>query len=172
MYQRLRVYITGKPGVGKTTLLLKVVNGLTKKGVSVSGFYCPEVREGDKRVGFKIKSIDGEIEDWLATIHGSSTVKVGKYNVTVKEETVRKLENNIISAKVIAIDEIGPMELSISSLRNLINRIIQGDHNIIAVVHRKVPIKEGKIYTVTYDNRDGLWKDIIDYISNFLFSSK
>jgi nucleoside-triphosphatase THEP1 len=33
--------ITGEPGVGKTTLLMKVVEFLKSKGINIYGFYCP-----------------------------------------------------------------------------------------------------------------------------------
>jgi len=171
MLKPLRVYITGEPGVGKTTLLLKVVDELLHKGIYVSGFYCPEVREKGKRIGFKIRSFDGKIEDWLANIYGKSNTKVGKYNVVLTEETIKRLEE-IFKADILAIDEIGPMELSIPKLKELIDKILQSNYNLIAVTHRKIKLTDGKMYIVTQSNRDLLVDEILNYILDSLHSSK
>jgi len=172
MLKPLRIYITGEPGVGKTTLLLKIVNELSRKGINVSGFYCPEVRERGKRVGFKIKSFDGKIEDWLANIYGENNIKIGKYNVILTEETIKKLEEEIFKADILAIDEIGPMELSIPKLKGLIDKILQSNYNLIAVVHRRIKLTDGKIYIVTRSNRELLADEILNYILASLHSSK
>jgi len=172
MLKPLRIYITGEPGVGKTTLLLKIVNELSRKDIHVSGFYCPEVRERGKRVGFKIKSFDGKIEDWLANIYGESNIKIGKYNVILTEETIKKLEEEIFKADILAIDEIGPMELSIPKLKGLIDKILRSNYNLIAVVHRRIKLTDGKIYVVTQSNRDLLVDEILNYILASLHSSK
>ena len=172
MLKPLRVYITGEPGVGKTTLLLKVVNELLNKGLKVSGFYCPEVREKGRRIGFKIRSFDGKIEDWLANIYVESNIKIGKYSVILSEETIKKLEEEIFKADILAIDEIGPMELSIPRLKELIDKILKSNYNLIAVVHRKIKLSDGKTYIVTRENRDLLPNEILNYILNFLQISK
>ena len=172
MLKPLRIYITGAPGVGKTTLLLKIINELLREGINVSGFYCPEVREKGTRVGFKIKSFDSKIEDWLANIYGESNIKIGKYNVILSVETVKKLEEEIFKANILAIDEIGPMELSIPRLKELIDKILRGNYNLIAVVHRKIKLTEGKTYIVTRENRDLLYNEILNYIFHFLHTSK
>lgn len=47
-------FITGRPGVGKTTVLLNVANGLRDKGYSVGGMLSRELREEGARVGFEL----------------------------------------------------------------------------------------------------------------------
>lgn len=47
-------------GVGKTTLVQKVCEGLASSGVGLEGFYTEEVREGGRRVGFDVVTVTGE----------------------------------------------------------------------------------------------------------------
>ena len=46
--------LTGSPGVGKTTMLLRVVESLKAKGYGVGGMISREVRSDGARVGFEV----------------------------------------------------------------------------------------------------------------------
>lgn len=170
MQKPLRVYLTGEPGVGKTTLFMKIVNEIQRRGLDISGFYCPEIRERGSRVGFKIKSLDNEVEDWLASIYVKSDIKIGKYYIILKDDTVDKLKSKIEKATIVGIDEIGPMELSVPKLKDLINYILKEKTYVIAVVHRKILFKDGKTFKVTHENREALLNEILSYIISFLNS--
>jgi nucleoside-triphosphatase len=50
--------ITGLPGVGKTTLIKKLYEGL--KDFRPVGFYTEEIREGGERKGFQLISLEGK----------------------------------------------------------------------------------------------------------------
>ena len=58
--------LTGSPGVGKTTLLLKVVEALRAKGYSVGGMISREVRSCGTRIGFEILDLNTGKSGWLA----------------------------------------------------------------------------------------------------------
>jgi len=61
----VRLAVTGRPGVGKTTLCMKVYNAL-KDEMVVKGFITREVREKGVRVGFKLVDLASGEESWLA----------------------------------------------------------------------------------------------------------
>jgi len=62
--------ITGSPGVGKTTLLLRIVEALKAKGYSVGGMVSREVRSCGARVGFEIIDLaDNTKRGWLAHVN-------------------------------------------------------------------------------------------------------
>jgi hypothetical protein len=66
---RKRVLVlTGAPGVGKTSVIIKTVDALKAKGFSVGGMISREVREGNVRVGFEILNLTNSKHGWLA--HG------------------------------------------------------------------------------------------------------
>ena len=50
--------LTGVPGVGKTTIVSKVAAGLS--GRRNRGFVTDEIREGERRVGFEIRTFGGK----------------------------------------------------------------------------------------------------------------
>ncbi len=160
------VVITGRPGVGKTTLFRRVVERLQASGVRVGGFICPEVRVGGRRIGFRIVSLDGSMEAWLARIEGCDGPRVGRYRVCREAEDVARnaVDTAIRSADLIAIDEIGPMELRSPGIRSAILDALMSGKPGLFVAHLRLsdpevlPLlrREGVWFTVTLENRDTL----------------
>ncbi|MEM0026314.1 MAG: NTPase [Ignisphaera sp.] len=178
----LKLAITGDPGVGKTTLLLKLVKYISSAGVPVYGFYCPEVREEGRRIGFKIVDIAKNSEGWLALVpekaiemgyNISARKKIGRY-VLIHDEA-EKIGKEALALHnrdaVLAIDEIGPMELSISGLREAIIKAIGLSNNLMVTIHRNMKDKEiwdllhnkgVEIMVLTKMNRDEMFSTIIN----------
>jgi nucleoside-triphosphatase len=106
--------ITGPPGSGKTTAIVKVAEVLASRGVAVGGFYTREVREGGVRKGFEIVTIPEGETAWLALRGGVSRYRVGSYAVfpeNLERVGLPKLEKAVGEGKVLLVDEVGPMEL-------------------------------------------------------------
>ncbi len=77
--------ITGNPGIGKTTLIIKVVDALKKEQVNVGGMVSREVREDNVRVGFELTDLNSLKRGWLAHVNEKSKAKVGKYYVNIED---------------------------------------------------------------------------------------
>ncbi len=162
----MKVFLTGEPGVGKTTAFFKIVNELKSRGYSVGGFYCPEVREGGIRVGFKIVDLETSKWKWLARVDAKSEIKVGKYFVQPEaEEIVLELERRLERYKILAVDEIGPMELSLPAIKRFIDEVLALDKPLLAVVHRKVRLKGDYTFVVTRENRNEIPEKVIELFS-------
>jgi len=69
------VLLTGRPGVGKTTLIQKWV---ASRPGRCGGFYTQELRESGTRVGFEIVTLDGK-RALLAHVRRPGPPRVGKY---------------------------------------------------------------------------------------------
>jgi nucleoside-triphosphatase len=175
MNKPLRIFITGPPGVGKSTLLIELINELKNRGLKVAGFYCPEVRENGIRVGFRIIDISSGQQGWLAKV-GYGRLMVGKYSIV--ENDILKIANLVVksldSADVIALDEIGPMELKVDKLREIINLSLSMNKVILAVVHRSLVnnFNGNEIIFMNSKNRNILKQYILDkYFKTNLFFS-
>jgi nucleoside-triphosphatase THEP1 len=59
--------LTGRPGVGKTTALIKILHMLQADGHVVGGFYTREVRSGGVRRGFEVYDIMSGKKGMLAS---------------------------------------------------------------------------------------------------------
>ncbi|MEM1628435.1 MAG: NTPase [Desulfurococcaceae archaeon] len=161
--------ITGKPGVGKSTLFNDVVEMLIKNNYVVGGVKTPEVRDKGIRIGFKIIDIMTGEEAWLAKKGIPGNVRIGSYTIMVDQASSlveRALKRAIESAMVIGVDEVGPMELKLPVFKPMLIRAIESGKPIILVIHYNLSDidilkrieKTLKRVTLTIENREELRK--------------
>jgi len=111
--------LTGRPGVGKTTVVQAVVRLFPGE---VGGFLTGEIRERGTRKGFSITSVEGE-SAVMAHVDFWSSVRVGKYAVDVpafERIALPGLRDAIQRKRIIVIDEIGKMELASRKFREAV----------------------------------------------------
>uniref|UniRef100_A0A3Q1GD52 Nucleoside-triphosphatase, cancer-related n=1 Tax=Acanthochromis polyacanthus TaxID=80966 RepID=A0A3Q1GD52_9TELE len=180
------VFLTGPPGVGKTTLVQKACEALVSSGVGVEGFYTEEVREGGRRVGFDVVTVTGErghlsrIRDNASASHGGREYMVGQYVVDLPsfENLALPLFRNVGAAdgssrKVFVIDEIGKMELFSQSFIRAVRKTLDSSS---CTILGTIPIPKGKplglveevrsrrdvkVFTVSKENRNAILQDIL-----------
>jgi nucleoside-triphosphatase len=172
--------LTGNPGVGKTTVLMKTVNTLKKSGYKVGGIISREVREGGTRVGFEILDLNSSKRGWLAHINQKKGPRVGKYRVNIEDLTAigaRAILDAVENCDVIAIDEIGPMELFSEKFKEAVRKTLENRKLVIAIIHWKAQDmlisearkrEDAEIITVTHENREKLHEQIADKALRFL----
>ncbi len=172
--------LTGSPGVGKTTVLAKTVSGLKERNVLIGGMFTREVREGTKRVGFEIIDIISLKHGWLAHVNQQGGPQLGKYHVNLRNlESIGALAINVAAQKcdIIAVDEIGPMELFSIKFREAAQKALDGKKLVIAVVHWKAQDKlvleaknraDAETLTVTVENREMLHEVLVKKAIAFL----
>jgi nucleoside-triphosphatase len=159
---------------------MKTVDALKARGYSVGGVISREARVGWMRVGFEILDLGSGSRGWLAHVNQKIGPRVGKYRVKL-EDLDDIGANAIINAAenfdVVAIDEIGPMELFSEKFKEAIKRAVESKKLVIGVVHWKVRdrlIEEVKnredteMITVTYENRNKLHETIVEKTVEFL----
>jgi len=75
-----KILLTGPPGVGKTTVIRKIAALLSAEA---SGFYTEEKREGGRRVGFDIVTLNGRRAP-LSHMEIPGKTRVGRYGVDIQ----------------------------------------------------------------------------------------
>jgi len=128
------ILLTGRPGIGKTTVIAEVLRGL--KGVSASGFYTREIRPARTREGFEAITLEDK-RAVLAHIKSPSQHRVSKYGVELAEfeaTIVPAIEPALTEAEVIVIDEIGKMECFSAKFREAVVRALDSDKVVLGTI--------------------------------------
>lgn len=175
--EKRNLFLMGRPGIGKTTIIQKVVNQL--HGIKAAGFFTEEIRGQDgTRTGFSVQTLEGK-KEMLAQAGLTSSVYVGKYgvNLEVIENTINPvIEDALKSARILIIDEIGKMETASGRFRQLVERALDSDLKVIATIpsYKLSFVDELKkrsdvvIVEVTSGNRDEWPRVIISSLYDFL----
>jgi len=167
------ILITGVPGVGKTTLIMKIVEAM--EGVGTVGFYTDEIRERGIRTGFSLTSITGG-RSILSHVNTKSRFRVGKYGVDVAgfESFIERISFFDETTGMIVIDEIGKMECFSAKFTKLVRALLDLEKLFIATIALKgegliAEVKrrpDVELFEITRDNRNYLLQRILDYTSS------
>lgn len=132
-----KILLTGLPGCGKTTAVMRIVANINSK--KVTGFYTQEIRENNTRKGFSWACLDGAT-GILAHTDIKSPFKVGKYSVDVagfEQSVVPVLDIEHSDAELFVIDEIGKMECFSKKFIAAVHRLFASDKSVLATVAQK-----------------------------------
>lgn len=166
--------LTGRPGVGKTTVVKQVAERL---GDRAGGFYTEEIRGGSqRRVGFRLVTLDGDTAIMAHTdLRGKRRPQVSRYGVDVaviEDVGVAALRQAIGSRQVVIVDEIGKMELFCESFKEAVSDAVEAKNPVLAAVmsgtHPWVDDLKAKpgveLWRVTVANRDALAEQASEWL--------
>ena len=163
------ILLTGRPRVGKTTIIKDVVRTLPGQA---GGFYTEEMRERGRRQGFKIVTLDGR-EGILAHVGIKSRMRVSKYGVNLADLEgigVAAIREALAQKDYVVIDEIGKMELFSQAFRDAVWEAIHSDKPVLGTItlsshpwaDRVKALPQVTIIEVTKAKRDKMAQQVLD----------
>ncbi len=167
----MKVFLTGSPGSGKSTVMLKVIERLGAEGLKVGGITTPEVR-GPRgyRIAFKVVDLASGEEGTLASVDQPVGPRVGRYHVNIQDferVALPALNYALEECDVVCIDELGTMEFFSAKFKQKVKEILESGKPVVAVVHRnyaKLYEKTGTMLQVTPENREKITRLIASKI--------
>ncbi len=166
----MALLLTGRPGVGKTTVLRAAARTLA--GVPLVGFYTEEIRAGRERRGFRLVTFGGE-EAVIAHVDRPPP-RVSKYGVDVAtiDRFAATLRVSRDPSAIYLIDEIGQMECLSAAFIDAIRRLLESGRPLVATVAQRGGVfiadvkrwRDAEVWTVTQTTRDALPDRIVAWV--------
>jgi len=163
------IFLTGNPGCGKTTVIVRLAEMLRKAGVPAAGFYTEEIREQGRRVGFGIRTLGGK-SGVMSHVNIRSPHRVSKYGVDVAafERLALPPLSPTGEAKAFLIDEIGKMEAFSKNFIAAVETLLGRNVPVVATISQrgggaiqKIRSRsDAELITVTPANRENLPKEL------------
>ncbi len=163
--------ITGVPGIGKTTIVKKVITSLAD--LNIGGFYTEEIRVNNVRQGFELVTFQGK-RLVMAHIDSDSAYRVGKYGVDVEaiDAAVEMTLSEDRSPELFIIDEIGKMECFSDIFVKRMSSLLDSGRPVVATIALKggefiseVKNRAGvELWEVTKKNRNDMAAKIASWI--------
>lgn len=134
MASAARILLTGRPGVGKTT----IVRRFLETGPAVAGgFLTEEIRRGGRRVGFAVRDVHSGREGILAAADRRQGPRVGRYRVDLasfESVGVGALRQAMAREGCVVIDEIGKMEAFSQGFRAAVTELFDSGRAFLASI--------------------------------------
>mgnify|MGYP000033856132 CR=1 FL=1 len=125
---------TGRPGVGKTTLVRRLAEAFPGR---VGGFYTEELREGGRRVGFVLVTLAGQRAVFAHVAWKQHPHRVGPYGVDLQvlETTgVPAVRQAVRAGQAVLVDELGKMELLSPAFRQVVEEAADSPVPLVATI--------------------------------------
>ena len=176
--------VTGRPGSGKTSVIENAIKILQGHGLKPGGLYCPEIREGAARLGFKIIDLMTGEERILAHVDQRDGPQVSRYRVNVKnvdEMSEAAIGRALREADFVVIDEIAPMEMYSEGFKRAVAAALDSAKPLLAIIHQRTTTgfigdvkahKDVKIFEVVPDNRARLPTQLAEEIKVSMSSER
>ncbi len=163
--------LTGVPGVGKTTLVRRVVDRL--EGLRLAGFTTEEIREGGRRLGFRIVPLAGGVRT-MAHVDFPGPERVGRYGVDVAaiEAVAATALAPHPTVDLYVVDEIGRMECLSERFVASMRALLDSDRRVLATIARRggcfvAEVKrrsDAALWEVTVRNPERLGERILAWV--------
>ena len=162
--------LTGRPGIGKTTIIQHVAQAL---GARAGGFYTQEIFGPGGRKGFRLITLDGR-EVVMAHHEFRTRNRVGRYGVDVAALDavgVAAIRQAVLARDMVVIDEIGKMELFSGEFRGAVLKAISSPKVVIATVMQRQDdwvaaleqMPQVATWEVTFQNRNQMPERVMQW---------
>lgn len=163
--------LTGRPGVGKSTVIRKVAEGLHRE--RLGGFYTEEVREHGRRRGFRAVTFGGRTQ-MIAHVDHPGPARVSRYGVDVAavDALVERSLATPSDAEIFLIDEVGKMECHSVAFVAAMRRLLGSSTPLVITVAERGGgfigevrgLRGAELWTVTTANRDALPQRVLQWL--------
>lgn len=167
----INLFLTGKIGVGKSTILQEV---LDKLNLSIGGYFTEKIIQNSKKT-FIVKSLyDGRDEYIIGEVdRGSGTKNI--YKNSFSTGIVSILNKSLKNRDVIVLDELGFMENNIYEFTSKVYELLDSDKIILGVLKafdceflNNIRLRDDvRVIEITKENRDFIIENVLNILKSY-----
>lgn len=133
----MKIALSGKPGVGKSTVLRAVLAQCGQR--PIVGLYTQPVFEGEQRVGFSLCSQDGRERVFSHVAWSAAPLRFHQYGLQLEpfETLACEILSSATPEALLVIDELGAMETSAERFVDGVKRVFQSNQDVLAVIQQR-----------------------------------
>ncbi|MGY4686404.1 nucleoside-triphosphatase [Petrotoga sp. DB-2] len=180
MMIKKNIFLTGFVGVGKSTIISKVIKQLS---LNISGFSV--AREGKKNNWNSFYLIDASSlskdnqprkNEFNRFAFRNDYSKNWEINIQVFDKIGVQLLTNIDHADVVIMDELGRFELTAYQFQKKVKEVLNSDKPVLGVIKDESNAflddirnrKDVQIFRVTLENREEVYKEVLSLIKQII----
>jgi len=169
----VNLLLTGVPGVGKSTLINKLLNRLAPQlKRSVGGYYTTRTVTDSSRVFYLNDHRTGEQIRMASWQDGKLDVNYSAFD----DFGVRSLSSALEINDIIVLDELGRFEEPCETFKSSVHAVLSSDKMVLGVLKvcdspfiDSIKARDDvTVYTVTEQNRDAAFSELLKLIANSL----
>lgn len=166
------LFLTGKKGIGKSTILKKVLNQID---LSIGGYVTERTYDGYYRK-YIARSLSNPKEEYLIVKSDSRNDSKVFFPEAFEKGLVSILDESLKSKDIIVLDELGSSEEEIDVFTSKIFELLDSKKIVFGVLkdvdceflNRIKNRSDVTIIRVTEENRDSILDEIMDIINGFI----
>ncbi len=169
--------LTGAVGVGKTTLIMNLIERMKAENLSVTGIYTLRKMEHSETTGYDVVNIStGKPEPFLRMEGTSAQEKIGRFFLYPEGLDVGNAALlDAAQSNLIVVDEIGRLELAEKGWSVPLQKLLENHNsnilfslreNLVDEIILKFGISPNKLFRVSGNNTDEIISEILEEIRN------
>lgn len=166
----INLFLTGKIGVGKSTLLMNIIE---KIDLSIGGYITEREFEGHTKI-FTIRSLYNYIEKYPIAKINNKTLNKYIFEENFRYPITSTLDKSLKNRDLIVMDELGFMEENIEPFTSKVFEILDSNKFVLGVLKdydcqflNSIRARDDVfVLEVTKGNRDFIYHDIINILAN------
>ncbi|GFN34747.1 nucleoside-triphosphatase [Tepidimicrobium xylanilyticum] len=166
------LFLTGRIGIGKSTILKKVLNNID---LSIGGYITERIYEGYYR-RYIAKSVKNPNEQYTIVRSDSRDNSKIWFPEAFEKGLAPLLDKSLKSDDIIVLDELGSSEKNIDVFTSKIFELLDSQKIVFGVLKDEDceflnnirNRKDVMIIRITEGNRDHIWQEIINTLKSFI----
>ena len=168
-------FLTGRMRIGKSTIISHILQSLSDSKRKIEGYRTKPIIDNDKVKGYVFENLGG-VRKCFAHVDFKTDFKFDRYGVDISvfnELGAETLEQAVVNADLIVMDEIGMLEKEADQFKQSIMKCLSSEKIVLGAFQQRATwfskiLQNAITFQIDEKNRDTIDVKIVQMIKNLL----